>query len=467
MKKLIITIIVVLLNTNTAFADSILSPIVKVNPDDYDTQTTGLIISEDGHVLTTSDNVTHSGNKYTYMEELDVCPIRIEEHVSPHCVLKAETVIALPSLNLAILKITNKDDIEFDFEMPKFSNYTPTEDDEVSINGFGYERYEFTGQMRQPNDESLIGMDDSVLGEEKGDVVDIVNFTDKAIWYFLTSTPVNLGNSGSPVYNSQNDLIGLSSSYGNEDDNRYYLIPPSTNNSVGYVISSDTILFFLISMAEAEMFDMELIEDLFTQEHIEEIQEEDKSIDYDILTDIDLLSPYAQAISYLKDGDIISGYDDGSFRPDNPLNRAELLKILVEAKGDSPNPAAHKNCFPDVKTDWYAKYVCYALDKGWVNGYPDGNFKPENYVNKAEATKMLMNTFGLYQWRSETAGGFDGFPYYDVKVGEWYMQYIGQAKEIGLLEETDGYFNPGDNITRGQISENIYRLLILLESNPS
>ena len=75
-----------------------------------------------------------------------------------------------------------------------------------------------------------------------------------------------------------------------------------------------------------------------------------------------------------------------------------------------------------------------------------------------------MNTFNFYRWRDEGHGGFDGHPYSDVSVGAWYMQYIGQAQEIGLLEETGLYFYPGENITRGQISENIYRTLIILES---
>ncbi|MDA1061091.1 MAG: S-layer homology domain-containing protein [bacterium] len=468
MKKYIITLAIVLLNTNIAFADSILSPIVKIaQGGGYDLQTTGLIINEDGYILTTSDNITHSGNKYTYLDEIDICPIETDKAIVPNCVLKAETIIALPSLNLGILKITNKGDFEFDFEMPKFKQYSPKIKDEISIEGFGYERYEFTGVMRQLGDESLTRMDDSILERENGQIIATENLSDNTNWYFLTDTPVNLGNSGSPVYDTENNLIGLSSSYGNEDDNMYYLIPPSTGNSVGYVISNDIILFFMLSMTEAKIIDLTLVESLFSTDHIEAIQAEDANINIQILSDVDLLSTYAQAISYLKDHKIISGYEDGTFRPDNPLNRAELLKILVEAKGESPKSSTYKNCFPDVKTDWYAKYVCFAESKGWIKGYPDGNFKPENYVNKAEAIKMLMNTFELYQWRNEGSGGFDGYPYLDVKVGEWYMQYIEQAKEIGLLEEADGYFLPGELITRGQISENIFRLLIVLISNPS
>jgi len=72
----------------------------------------------------------------------------------------------------------------------------------------------------------------------------------------------------------------------------------------------------------------------------------------------------AEAINFLKENGIISGYSDGTFKPTNPLNRAELLKILVEGVGYSPDENVYKNCFSDVKEDWYAKYVCYAKEQG-------------------------------------------------------------------------------------------------------
>lgn len=463
MKEILLIGTIFFLSVGNVFADSITNPVVKIAPvssQSYDYTTyedhfTGLFIDDKGRILTTADNIMYGSDQYLY-NEIMVC--------LTDCTFKAEVKAILPSLNLALLQILDTDDLKFDFETPTFADYTPEDQEKLTFKGFGYERYEFTNQMRELNDPALTSMEESPFAETIGRTMMKKSLDQNVNWYFLTDAAMNLGNSGSPVYNKEDALIGLTSAYGNGDDNNYYLIPPSTGNSVSYVISSDSILFFFLATEDAGIVDMKFIETFFSQEQIEKIQAADQQIDTSLFEDLDFLSPYYQAISYLKENDIIGGYLDYTFKPDNPLNRAELLKILVEAAGNNPNAEDYNNCFPDVKTDWYARYVCFAYTKGWINGYPNGTFKPENFVNKAEAIKMLMNIFDLYEWRNEGFGGFDGYPYQDVEVGAWYMQYIGQAKELGILEETEGYFYPGNNITRGQISENIYRLLILLIS---
>jgi len=55
-------------------------------------------------------------------------------------------------------------------------------------------------------------------------------------------------------------------------------------------------------------------------------------------------------------------------------------------------------------------------------------------------------------------------PYSDVPKNEWFAKYVSKAKELGILEETGNTYNPSANITRGQISENIYRMLLLKAS---
>lgn len=172
-----------------------------------------------------------------------------------------------------------------------------------------------------------------------------------------------------------------------------------------------------------------------------------------IFNDVDVQTSNSTAISYLKDKGIISGYSDGSFKPENSLNRAELLKILVEGKGYSPDANVYKDCFPDVTTDWYAKYACYAKEQGWVEGYPDGTFQPSKNVNKVEAVKMLLEIFATELQAPSTE------VFSDVSSTEWYSKYVYTANNLGLLEES-GTYAPSNDITRGGISENIYRLLI-------
>ncbi|MBD3360686.1 hypothetical protein GF366_02690, partial [Candidatus Peregrinibacteria bacterium] len=96
-----------------------------------------------------------------------------------------------------------------------------------------------------------------------------------------------------------------------------------------------------------------------------------------------------EAVNYLKEIDIIAGYPDGTFKPDGEINRAELTKMIVASKTD-PDGQIYKNCFPDVKEEWFAPFICYAKENNWVEGYPDGTFKPEQNINRVEALKIIF-----------------------------------------------------------------------------
>ncbi len=164
------------------------------------------------------------------------------------------------------------------------------------------------------------------------------------------------------------------------------------------------------------------------------------------------------AIDYLQEQNVINGYSDGTFKPDNNINRAELLKILLEAKGVSPSVDNYKDCFPDVGIEWFAPYVCYAKNQGWVNGYSDGYFRPADYVSKVEAIKMILevNNVGV----SDDESAFD-----DVSGDQWFAPYVVRAEELGLLEESGDFFYPGDKIKRKGVAENIFRLIVVQANN--
>ena len=164
------------------------------------------------------------------------------------------------------------------------------------------------------------------------------------------------------------------------------------------------------------------------------------------------------AIQDLQERGIISGYPDGTFKPDQTLNRAELIKILVGGTGIQPLLQDYKSCFPDVQFEWFAPYVCYAKNKGWVQGYPDGTFKPGKTVNKVEAIKMLVNSQGY-----DVPTTIIGIIFDDVDNSQWYAPFIQVAKAKGLLEETGTNFSPNGEMERGAISENIYRAIQVTE----
>lgn len=107
------------------------------------------------------------------------------------------------------------------------------------------------------------------------------------------------------------------------------------------------------------------------------------------------LSWYRHSIETLAQEGIISGYGDGRFWGDNTITRAEILKILFGAKGIQP-PLHAESCFSDIKKDkWYHWYICEWVKLGVVKGFDDGTFKPDNPVTVLEALAMSLRIYGL------------------------------------------------------------------------
>lgn len=106
-------------------------------------------------------------------------------------------------------------------------------------------------------------------------------------------------------------------------------------------------------------------------------------------SDVSSSHPYAQAIKWGKESGVLSGYPDGTFQPDKTVNRAEFLKIVLGAKSVDVGSVSDPAGFRDMDEGaWYAPYVRYAKWQGIVQGYSDGTFKPQQPVNFAEALKM-------------------------------------------------------------------------------
>ncbi|MFA6523168.1 MAG: S-layer homology domain-containing protein [Candidatus Peribacteraceae bacterium] len=177
----------------------------------------------------------------------------------------------------------------------------------------------------------------------------------------------------------------------------------------------------------------------------------------------DIAGKNQTAIQYLSDKGVIAGYSDGTFKPQATVNRAELAKILVTANGATPTVGDYNNCFSDVTTEWFAPYVCYAKEQGWVSGYSDGTFRPSNPVNTAEAIKMILNAQGIDTSSSASSTA----SYSDVDSSAWYASYVNTASAKGLLQTTSGKLGVSGNMTRGLVAESIYRSLSIKETGAS
>jgi hypothetical protein len=94
---------------------------------------------------------------------------------------------------------------------------------------------------------------------------------------------------------------------------------------------------------------------------------------------------YAQAVNYLASIGVLEGYPDGTFRPNATITRAELAAVVTRFSGDNFTAG---NIFTDVANHWAISYIDTAFNNGWIVGYPDGSFRPDAAMTRAEMVAM-------------------------------------------------------------------------------
>jgi hypothetical protein len=182
----------------------------------------------------------------------------------------------------------------------------------------------------------------------------------------------------------------------------------------------------------------------------------------------DIAGHWAQDyISQIAGLGIVSGKSEGIFAPNDAITRAELTKIAVKAFGINVPTEVTSTTFVDVDvTAWYAPYIAAAKDAGIVNGYEGNVFSPNGLVNRAEALKILLEAAKLtgveenYQTNYASKEGYTtvGFP--DALIGEWFAKYVAYAKDNSIVGGyADGTFGPGNNITRAEVAKIIVKIL--------
>ncbi len=150
---------------------------------------------------------------------------------------------------------------------------------------------------------------------------------------------------------------------------------------------------------------------------------------------------YKTAVEYLREKAIVNGYDDGTYRPDALINRAEFMKIVVGARyATDLSKGVEAYCFFDVMDDWYAPYVCLAKQKKIVSGYDDGYFRPARDISFVEAAKILSEAYGL-----------------NVSDGNtWYEGYVRALQTDNYIPSTVNRLDKP--ITRAEMAELIWRI---------
>jgi|GEM_PF-4183469 len=157
-------------------------------------------------------------------------------------------------------------------------------------------------------------------------------------------------------------------------------------------------------------------------------------------TDVPLNATYKASVDTLVSLDAISGYADNTFKPNQLVNRAEFLKVLMLTMVEADEiPAAIAGCFTDQHANlWYWSYACYAKEKGIISGDPDGSFHGERTVNLAEALKMTTLAFDVT------------LPVYIRAPDHWYDPYVDAAASFEIYGQVPR--EPSRPITRKEMA---------------
>ena len=176
--------------------------------------------------------------------------------------------------------------------------------------------------------------------------------------------------------------------------------------------------------------------------------------------DVSVTSAYCSAIEEMKRLGVFAGYNDGTFRPETPINRAETVKVIMMAlKYNVPTTGWWFDSagFKDINSSaWYTPYLAAARIYGVINGYPDNTFKPANTVNRVEMLKIFLEGANIGKAYVKCDK-----PYRDNTAGKWFTGYACIAKQYSLVDAVNGQFMAAKLMTRGDVAIMIYRAQIL------
>ena len=168
----------------------------------------------------------------------------------------------------------------------------------------------------------------------------------------------------------------------------------------------------------------------------------------------DIAGHWAESvITQWQNKGLIQGYEDGTFKPGNTITRAEFVTLMNNAKGFWSEGSIN---FSDVKNgSWFYSAVARAVAAGYVKGYSDGSFKPGNTITRAEAAVMIANEAKL------SANEAGAYRFTDIgSIPAWARGSVGAVVAAGYMTGyPDGSFDANASISRAEAVSSLNRML--------
>ena len=159
-------------------------------------------------------------------------------------------------------------------------------------------------------------------------------------------------------------------------------------------------------------------------------------------------------IQYITDKGLIDGYPDGSFRPNGQITRAEFVMILAREAGVDLTSFSGKVPYSDVNDHWGASAIQWATENGVVDGYNDGRFLPDGNISRQELAVMFYRYLVKVKDNLPDAT-METTPFTDDdEIGVWAKEAVYGLQATGIINgNEDGSFTPERAITRGETAK--------------
>ncbi len=165
-----------------------------------------------------------------------------------------------------------------------------------------------------------------------------------------------------------------------------------------------------------------------------------------------------ESVRYLKATNTISGYEDGTFKPDNNITRAEFLKILFLAlKVDMTAAEEINDEFNDCnKDDWYCSYFAKAKEVGVIVGDDQNNCLPNNFISRQEAAVIVYRA--IESLDKTLNRDSEVYPFSDgADIADWASSAVAKLQAAGIVDGTNNCFMPRNPLTRAEGSKIIHK----------
>ena len=150
----------------------------------------------------------------------------------------------------------------------------------------------------------------------------------------------------------------------------------------------------------------------------------------------------SEVINFIRPA-YIKGYPDGTFKPNKTVTRAEAVKMFVVLLNNGKDVSgSHNASFKDANNGWYTNVINYAVDNGYIKGYSDGTFKPDNEITRAEFAQMISKYVDK---------GYPGSTNFKDVKGHWASDAISALYgNKNIKGYPDGTFKPNSKLTRAE-----------------